>query len=80
MVAEDYGNSYEKCEQIASVSIEIENNIKELSELDLMDETILKNILKKCFDGKNEISAMISGNSLDRLLEMLMELIREVYL
>jgi uncharacterized protein (DUF2267 family) len=80
MVAEDYGNSYEKCEQIASVSVEIENNIKERSELELMDETIIKNILKECFEGKNEISAMISGNSLDRLVGRLMELIREVYL
>ena len=42
MVAEDMGNSYEKCEQIASVAIEIEKHIKELSEQELRDETSLK--------------------------------------
>ena len=80
MVAEDMGNSYEKCEQIALVAIEIEKYIKELSEQELRDEAIVKVILKHCFDDKEDISAMSKGNSLDKLVEKVMELIREVYL
>ena len=80
MVAEDMGNSYEKCEQIALVAIEIEKHIKELSERELRDETIVKVILQHCFDDKEDISAMAKGNSLDKLVEKVMELIREVYL
>ena len=80
MVAEDMGNSYEKCEQIASVAIEIEKHIKELSEQELRDETIVKVILQHCFDDKEDISAMAKGYSLDKLVDKVMELIREVYL
>lgn len=80
MVAEEMGNSYEKCEQIALVAIEIEKHIKELSEQELRDETIVKVILQHCFDDKEEISAMAKGHSLDKLVEKVMELIREVYL
>lgn len=80
MVGEDMGNSYEKCEQIATVAIKIEKNIKELSEQELRDETIVKVILQHCFDGKEEVSAMAKGSSLDKLVEKVMELIREVYL
>ena len=80
MVAEDMGGSYEKCEQIASVAIEIEKHIKELSEEELRDKTIVKVILQHCFDDKEDISAMAKGYSLDKLLEKVMELIREVYL
>ena len=70
----------EKCEQIALVAIEIEKQIKELSEQELRDETIVKVILQHCFDDKEDISAMAKGNSLDKLVEKVMELIREVYL
>lgn len=80
MVAEDMGNSYEKCEQIASVAIEIEKHIKELSEQELRDETTMKVILQDCFNDKEDISAMAKGYSLDKLVEKIMELIREVYL
>ena len=80
MVAEDMGNSYEKCEQIASASIEIEKHIKEMSEQELRDETLVKDILQHCFDDKEEISAIAKGYSLDILVEKVMELIREVYL
>ena len=80
MVAEDMGNSYEKCEQIAAVAIEIEKHIKELSEQELSDETIVKVILRNCFDGKDEISAMARGASLDKLVDKVMKLIEEVYL
>ena len=38
MVAEDIGNSYGRCNQIADASIEIEKKIKELSEKELQDE------------------------------------------
>ena len=74
------GGSYEKCEQIASVAIEIEKHIKELSEQELRDETIVKVILQHCFDDKEDISAMAKGHSLDMLIDKVMELIREVYL
>ena len=80
MIAEDMGNSYDKCEQIALAAIEIEKHIKELSEQELRDETIVKVILQHCFDDKEDISAMAKGNSLDKLVEKVMELIREVYL
>ena len=80
MVADDMGNSYEKCEQIALVAIEIEKHIKELSEQELRDETIVKVIVQHCFDDKEDISAMAKGSSLDKLVEKVMELIREVYL
>ena len=80
MVAEDRGNSYDKCEQIALVAIEIEKHIKELSEQELRDETIVKVILQHCFDDKEDISAMVKGHSLDKLVEKVMELMREVYL
>lgn len=80
MVAEDMDNSYEKCELIAAVAIEIEKHIKELSEQELRDETIVKVILQHCFDDKEDISAMAKGHSLDKLVEKVMELIREVYL
>ena len=80
MVAEDMGGSYEKCEQIASVAIEIEKHIKELSEQELRDETIVKVILQHCFDDKEDISSMAKGHNLDMLVDKIMELIREVYL
>lgn len=80
MVAEDMSNSYEICEQIASVAIEIEKYIKELSEQELRDETIVKVILQHCFDDKEDITAMAKGYSLDKLVEKVMELIQEVYL
>lgn len=80
MVAEDMGNSYEKCEQIADVAIEIEKHIKELSEQELVNEDVVKVILRQCFDGKEDISSMATGNGLDKLVEKVMELIREVYL
>ena len=57
-----------------------EKHIKELSEQELRDETIVKVILQHCFDDKEDISAMAKGNSLDKLVEKVMELIREVYL
>ena len=80
MIAENMGNSYEKCEQIAGAAIEIEKHIKELTEQELGDETIVRTILQQSFDGKEKISAMAGGNSLDKLVEKVMELIDVVYL
>ena len=74
------GNSYEKCEQIADAAIEIEKHIKELSEQELMDEAVVKVILLQCFDAKEAISSMANESSLDKLVEKVIELIREVYL
>ena len=48
-------------------AIEIEKYIKELSEQELRDETIVKVILQYCFDDKKDMSAMAKGNSLDKI-------------
>lgn len=81
MVAESparYGDN--RCSQIADVAINIEQQIKLLNETELQDPQILRVILRKCFEGKTEISVMAQGNSLDKLCERVMELVRDVYL
>ena len=60
--------------------LDIEKHIKKLSEQELVNEDFVKVILRQCFDGKEDISSMATGNSLDKLVEKVMELIREVYL
>lgn len=80
MAAEDIGSSYGKCEKIAEVAAEIEGHIKQLSEQELRNEAVVKLVLQQCFNGKDEISAMARGKSLDKLAERVMELIRNVYL
>lgn len=52
MVAEDMGDSYNRCSQIADASIEIEEIIKDLSEAELRNEKVLKVVLKKCIESK----------------------------
>ena len=80
MVAEDVGNSYSKCDQIADAALKIESKIKELSEQELRDEAVVRVILKNCFEGLDDINSMAEGNSLDKLTDEIMELIGEVYL
>jgi hypothetical protein len=80
MVAEDMGASYNRCEQIAGAAIEIEKIIKDLSEQELQDEKILKVVLKKCFENKDDIGSMAEGKCLEMLTEKVMELVKEVYL
>ena len=82
MVAEDkgIGNSYSRCSQIADAAIEIEKNIKNLSERELQDEEIIRFFLKKCFEDEADIDSMTEGRSFDMLVEKVMELIRNVYL
>ena len=80
MVAEDTGNSYSRCSQIADVAIEIEKIIKDLSEQELQDEKVLKVVLKKCFENKTDIGSMAEGKCLEMLMEKIMELVRDVYL
>ena len=80
MVAEDIGNSYGRCNQIADASIEIEKKIKELSEKELQDEKVIIDILRKCFKDKEDIASMAEGDNLEMLVEKVMELIREVYM
>lgn len=80
MVAEDMGDSYNRCSQIADVSIEIEEIIKDLSEAELRDEKVLKVVLKKCIETKSDIKSMADGRSLDILTDKIMELVRSVYL
>lgn len=80
MVADDTGNSYSRCNQIADAAIEIEKKIKELSEQELQDEKVLKDVLKKCFENKADIGSMAEGKCLEMLTEKIMELVRDVYL
>ena len=80
MVAEDVGNSYNRCDQIADAAIEIEKIIKELSEQELQDETVLRVVMKKCFENKADIGSMAEGKCLDMLAEKVMELVSDVYL
>lgn len=80
MVAEDMGDSYKRCSQIADASIMIEKGIKDLSEAELKDEKVLKVVLKKCIESKSDIKSMADGRSLDMLTDKIMELIRDVYL
>ena len=74
------GNSYGRCNQIADASIEIEKKIKELSEKELQDEKVIIDILRKCFEDKEDIASMVEGENLEMLVEKVMELVREVYL
>lgn len=80
MVAEDMGDSYNRCSQIADASIEIEKIIKDLSEAELKDEKVLKVVLKECIESKSDIKSMADGMSLDMLTDKIMELVRDVYL
>ena len=81
MVAEStsyYGD--DRCNQIADVAINIEQHIKRLNDAELQDSQIIKVILKQCFEGTTKVDSMAQGNSLDKLCDRVMELIREVYL
>jgi hypothetical protein len=81
MVAESttyYGD--DSCSQIADVAINIEQHIKRLNDTELQDPQIVKVILRQCFKGTTKVDSMAQGNSLDKLCDRVMELIREVYL
>lgn len=80
MVAEDIGNSYGRCSQIADAAIEIEKIIKDLSEKELLDEKVIKVLLVECFKNKADIESMVEGKNLDKLVDKVIKLIREVYL
>lgn len=81
MVAEStsyYGD--DRCSQIADVAINIEQQIKQRDDKELQDPQIIKEILKQCFEETTKVDSMAQGNSLDKLCDRVMELIREVYL
>lgn len=59
---------------------EIEKIIKDLSEQELQDEKVVKVILKKCFENKEDIGSMAEGMCLEMLTEKVMELVRDLYL
>ncbi|MSS11285.1 LlaJI family restriction endonuclease [Clostridium sp. WB02_MRS01] len=80
MLAEDTGNSFSRCDQLADVALKIESMIKELSEQELKDETVISVVLKKCFEGMADINSMVEGNSFNKLIVGVMELIQGVYL
>lgn len=80
MVAEEQGNSYSKCSQIADAAIDIEKQVKLLDDVDIFDIERVKDVLKKSFEGKAEIRCMVEGNSMDKLCKIIMELIRDIYL
>ena len=54
--------------------------LKELSEKELQDEKVIIDILRKCFEDKEDIVSMAEGDNLEMLVEKVMELVREVYL
>lgn len=80
MVAEDMGDSYNRCSQIADASIEIEKIIKDLTEAELKDEKVLKEVLKKCIESKSDIKSMTEDRFLNMLTDKVMEFVRSVYL
>lgn len=80
MVAEDYGSSYARCSQIADVALKIDSVIKELSEQELTDESIVRVVLEGSFEGVDDINLMVEGKYLDKLTNIIMDLVREVYL
>ena len=80
MAAEDIEDSYERCNQIADVALAIEKLIKNMSEQDLQDESILEPALERCFEGKDDIKTIAEWRSLERLTEKVMELIVDVFL
>lgn len=65
--------------QINLSAQEIEKKIKELSEKELQDEKVIIDILRKCFEDKEDIVSMIEGDNLELLAEKVMELVIEVY-
>ena len=72
--------AYGRCNQIADASIEIEKKIKELSEKELQNEKVIIDILRKCFEDKEDIASMAEGDNLEMLVEKVMELVRNLYL
>lgn len=80
MAAETAGYSYERCNQLADVALAIEKVIRCMPEQDLHNVSILGKVLKKCFEGKDQINSMAGGRSLEKLTEKIMELIMDVFL
>lgn len=80
LVAESAGNFDVKCNQIAEAALNMENIIKNLSEMEMENLNVVKAELVKCFEGMGEIASVAQGRSLDKLAEKMMELIKTVYL
>ena len=51
-----------------------------MSEKELQDEKVIIDILRKCFEDKEDIVSMAEGDNLEMLVEKVMELIMEVYM
>ena len=51
-----------------------------MSEKELQDEKVIIDILRKCFEDKEDIASMVEGENLEMLVEKVMELVWEVYL
>ncbi len=79
MATEDE-NSYRICSKLADVALKIEHILKELTEQELKDWNVMKEALKKCFESMEDINVMAEGKSLDQLTEIMMELVKELYL
>lgn len=62
------------------VFMAIEKKIKELSEKELQNEKVIIDILRKCFEDKEDIASMAEGDNLEMLVEKVMELVRNLYL
>ncbi len=79
-LATENGNTYRICSKLADVSLKIEGILKELSEQELKDWNVMKEVLKKCFGEMKDINTMVEGKRLDQLTEIIMELAKELYL
>ena len=50
------------------------------AEFALQNEKVIIDILRKCFEDKEDIASMVEGDNLELLAEKVMELVIEVYL
>lgn len=70
----------EICSQIAEAALRIDHGIRALSELELLDKAVMKVNLQRCFNGLNNIQAMVQGQYLEDMLQRVMEFAEELYL
>lgn len=61
--------------QLAGVKV-----LSSLSEKELQNEKVIIDILRKCFEDKEDIASMAEGDNLEMLVEKVMELVRNLYL
>ena len=75
-----YPNYDERTKKLNELTKRKEKKIKELSEKELQNEKVIIDILRKCFEDKEDIASMAEGDNLEMLVEKVMELVRNLYL